>query len=117
MRTNMRLFSLRAWLAVVTLTSARLAAQATQPADAGSLMRDVPVVVTLFQNVRIFDGKSGALSAPSNVLVRGNKIDRISADPIVLEPNANVHVIAGNGRVLMPGLIDAHWHAFMAATS
>src|SRR5262245_13694999 len=28
--------------------------------------------VTLFQNVRIFDGKSGSLSGPSHVLVRGN---------------------------------------------
>ena len=33
---------------------------------------------TLFQNVRIFDGKSAALSAPSNVLVRGSTIERIS---------------------------------------
>jgi imidazolonepropionase-like amidohydrolase len=71
---------------------------------------------TLFQNVRIFDGKSAALSAPSNVLVKGNIIERISVDPITVETNANVHVIAANGRVLMPGLIDAHWHAFMAAT-
>jgi imidazolonepropionase-like amidohydrolase len=71
---------------------------------------------TLFQNVRIFDGKSAALSVPSNVLVRGNIIERISIAPITVEPNANVHVMAGNGRVLMPGLIDAHWHAFMAAT-
>jgi imidazolonepropionase-like amidohydrolase len=69
---------------------------------------------TLFQNVRIFDGKSAALSAPSNVLVRGNTIERISVSPITVDPNANV--IAANGRVLMPGLIDAHWHAFMAAT-
>ena len=30
---------------------------------------------TLFQNVRIFDGKTTALSTPSNVLVRGNTID------------------------------------------
>jgi imidazolonepropionase-like amidohydrolase len=72
---------------------------------------------TLFQNVRIFDGKSAVLSAPSNVLVSGNTIDRISAGPISVEPNANVQVIAGNGRVLMPGLIDAHWHSFMAATA
>ena len=71
---------------------------------------------TLFQNVRIFDGRSAALSAPSNVLVRGNTIARISARPITVEANANVRVIAANGRVLMPGLIDAHWHAFMAAT-
>src|SRR5215831_16674677 len=71
---------------------------------------------TLFQNVRIFNGKSAALSAPSDVLVRGNTIERISVSPIAVERNADVRVIAANGRVLMPGLIDAHWHAFMAAT-
>ncbi len=71
---------------------------------------------TLFQNVRIFDGRSASLSAPSNVLVRGNTIARISTGPITVEASANVRVIAANGRVLMPGLIDAHWHAFMAAT-
>ena len=39
-----------------------------------------PVPATVFQNVRIFDGKSGtALRGPSNVLVRGNKIERISS--------------------------------------
>jgi hypothetical protein len=32
---------------------------------------------TLFQNVRIFDGKTAKLSAFSNVLVRDNKIERI----------------------------------------
>src|SRR5215469_7235860 len=71
---------------------------------------------TLFQDVRIFNGKSATLSAPSDVLVRGNTIDRISVSPIAVERNADVRVIAANGRVLMPGLIDAHWHAFMAAT-
>src|SRR5215467_12228981 len=71
---------------------------------------------TLFRNVRIFDGKSATLSAPSNVLVQDNTIARISVSPITIETNANVRVIAANGRVLMPGLIDAHWHAFMAAT-
>ena len=37
--------------------------------------------VTLFENVRIFDGKSATLSAPSNVLVRGNKIETSPASP------------------------------------
>lgn len=69
---------------------------------------------TLFENVRIFDGRSAALSPASNVLVRGNTIERISAAPIAVDA-ATVRV-AGNGRVLMPGLIDAHWHALMAAT-
>ena len=72
---------------------------------------------TLFQNVRIFDGKSPELSAPSNVLVTGNKIERISVNPIATDGHATVRVIAGNGRALIPGLIDAHWHAFMAATT
>ncbi|WP_407151965.1 amidohydrolase family protein [Bradyrhizobium sp. ORS 86] len=63
----------------------------------------------LFQNVRIFDGKHGALSAPSNVLVRNHKIEKISTDAITTD----AQVIAGDGRVLMPGLIDAHWHAML----
>jgi imidazolonepropionase-like amidohydrolase len=63
----------------------------------------------LFQNVRIFDGKNGALSPPSNVLVRDNKIEKISAAAIT----ADAQVIGGGGRVLMPGLIDAHWHAML----
>jgi imidazolonepropionase-like amidohydrolase len=71
---------------------------------------------TLFQNVRIFDGRSATLSAPSNVLVRGNTIARITTTPIAVGTNAEVRVIAAEGRVLMPGLIDAHWHAFMTAT-
>lgn len=70
-----------------------------------------PASVTIFQNVRIFDGKSDALSAPSNVLVRGNIIERISADPIAATEGAIL--IAAGGRVLMPGLIDVHWHAML----
>ena len=66
---------------------------------------------TLFENVRIFDGKGASLSAPSNVLIKGNIIERISTEPIAAEPG--VTVIAGNGRTLMPGLIDAHWHAML----
>jgi len=71
---------------------------------------------TLFRNVRIFDGKSPTLSAPSSVLVNGNTIARLSTAAIAIDKNTNVSVIDGGGRVLMPGLIDAHWHAFMAAT-
>ncbi len=67
---------------------------------------------TLFQNVRIFDGRTAALSAPSHVLVQGNTIARISTSPITAETGATV--IEGGGRILMPGLIDAHWHAMMA---
>ena len=69
----------------------------------------------LFRNVRIFNGVSAELSVPSDVLIEGNLIARISTQPIDAT-GADVKIIEGGGRVLMPGLIDAHWHAFMAAT-
>ena len=69
--------------------------------------------VTLFQNVRIFDGKSTTLSGPRNVLVRGNKIERISTGPIPTDRSATTTLIDGGGRTLMPGLIDMHWHTMM----
>ena len=53
--------------------------------------------VTLFENVRIFDGKSATLSAPSNVLVRGNKIEAISTQPIAVDRRADTRIIAGGG--------------------
>lgn len=70
--------------------------------------------VTLFENVRIFDGKSATLSAASNVLIRGNIIERISTAPIPVDRRADTRVVAGGGRILMPGLSDMHWHAMMA---
>ena len=85
----------RPWLA------AALALVLSAPASADDV---------LFENVRIFDGKSAALSAPSHVLVKGNAIARVSASPIAA---AGATRIAGGGRTLMPGLIDAHWHAML----
>src|SRR5499433_3996347 len=69
--------------------------------------------VTVFTNVRIFDGKSGSLSAPRNVLIRGNKIERISAEAIPTDRMATTTIIDGGGRTLMPGLIDMHWHTML----
>jgi imidazolonepropionase-like amidohydrolase len=84
---------------------------AISPAQAQSPAA-VPTVI-LFQNVRIFDGTHGQLSAPSNVLVRGNRIERISSSPIPTDRSAATQIIEGNGRTLMPGLIDVHWHAML----
>jgi imidazolonepropionase-like amidohydrolase len=66
---------------------------------------------TLFNNVRIFNGTDAELSAPSSMLVRGNRIEKISATSIPDERDAVV--LDGGGRTLMPGLIDMHWHAMM----
>jgi imidazolonepropionase-like amidohydrolase len=72
-----------------------------------------PPARTLFEDVRIFDGKSGQLSASMNVLVSGNTIEKISPDPIAIDGSPAAKIIAGGGRTLMPGLIDAHWHAML----
>ncbi|AHB48686.1 hydrolase [Hyphomicrobium nitrativorans NL23] len=69
--------------------------------------------VTLFENVRIFDGRSAALTPPRNVLVRGNTIAKITPDPVPVDRRATTRIIDGGGRTLMPGLIDAHWHAML----
>ncbi|ABM93723.1 conserved hypothetical protein [Methylibium petroleiphilum PM1] len=65
----------------------------------------------LFRNVRVFDGKTARLTAPSNVLVKGNSIAAIGE----AAASSTATVIDGGGRTLMPGLIDAHWHSMMAA--
>lgn len=64
----------------------------------------------LFENVRIFDGTSSSLSAPSSVLVRDNLIAAISTDLIEADDAVRID---GRGRTLMPGLIDAHWHTML----
>ena len=67
----------------------------------------------LFQNVRVFDGKSSALSESVSVLVRGNTIENISPGAIPTDRSANTTLINGGGRTLMPGLIDMHWHTML----
>jgi imidazolonepropionase-like amidohydrolase len=69
------------------------------------------IVIT---NVRIFDGSSDQLT-PGNVLIEDRKITRIAATPMVAPPGAQV--IDGGGRMLMPGLTDAHWHMTIAPNS
>jgi imidazolonepropionase-like amidohydrolase len=65
---------------------------------------------TLFKNVKVFDGKSDKLTASTSVLVVGNKIEKVGGDIAAPE---KATVIDGGGRTLMPGLIDAHWHAML----
>ena len=91
------------------VAAVNLTGQEAGPAPAAA----APARVTLFSNVRIFDGKSDTLSAPSNVLVRGNKIEKISTDPIPTDRRGDTVLIDGGGKTLMPGLIDAHVHTMM----
>lgn len=69
----------------------------------------------LFKNVKIFDGTSSSLSPESNVLVSGNTIQKISQTDITVDENTLV--IEGNGKTLMPGLIDVHVHLVFGSMS
>ncbi|KAA0969521.1 amidohydrolase family protein [Aureimonas fodinaquatilis] len=67
----------------------------------------------LFRNVRLFDGKSDSLQSGAQVLVSGNRIAEV--DFANNAPPENAEIIDCADRVLMPGLIDAHWHTLYAA--
>ena len=86
---------------------------AASPVAASRATAVPKVAVTLFKNVRIFDGKAEKLTDPGSVMVRGNIIERVSSGSIETPADADVTVIDGGGRTLMPGLIDAHWHAML----
>lgn len=65
----------------------------------------------LIRDVRIFNGVDPELTR-GNVLVEGQKIARVSTEPI--EAPAGATVIEGKRRVLSPGLIDLHVHLTLA---
>ncbi len=67
----------------------------------------------LIKGARVFDGKSTELTKPVNVLVEGNIIKQISSDNI--QTNQDALIINGNGKTLMPGLIDVHVHLVFGA--
>jgi imidazolonepropionase-like amidohydrolase len=59
----------------------------------------------VISGVRVFDGERAL--GPTNVVVRDGKIAGVGGDvPVGLE------VVDGTGRTVLPGLIDAHTHAF-----
>ena len=67
----------------------------------------------LFTNVHVFDGVNEERIENANVLVVGNLIAEVSAEPLVV---ANARIIDGGGRTLMPGLIDGHAHVMLPAS-
>lgn len=88
--------------AVTGLTTKRSLAQA-----AG---RSAKIVL---QKARVFDGVSNSLLTGAQVLVDGNRIAAV--DTTNAPPPSDALVIDCGDRVIMPGLIDAHWHTLYAA--
>jgi imidazolonepropionase-like amidohydrolase len=69
-----------------------------------------PIVLT---NFLLFDGKSNALRGGLALLVEGGRIKAVATGSPAGPEGART--IDCGGRVVMPGLIDAHWHCIFAA--
>lgn len=69
----------------------------------------------VFKNVQVFDGRQATLSAAKNVYVQDNLISKIEDYQAINVTDSNTIVIDGQGKTLMPGLIDAHTHLMLAA--
>ncbi|WP_319531228.1 amidohydrolase family protein [uncultured Cohaesibacter sp.] len=65
------------------------------------------MTITVFTNARLLDLQGGTLTAPSAVLVEGDRISGIGATDGFPE---GAKVIDLAGKTLMPGLIDCHFH-------
>ena len=63
----------------------------------------------LFRNARVFDGHSADCAQGMWVRVADGLIQEVSAKPVAA---GDARVVDAAGRTLMPGLIDAHVHAF-----
>jgi imidazolonepropionase-like amidohydrolase len=70
----------------------------------------------LLTNVQIFNGKDEKTML-GNVLVEGNLITKISTSPIPTDKSGLTKIIDAQGKFLMPGLIDDHWHTYMCANT
>jgi len=75
-------------------------------------MCDTRSVSVLFRNARVFDGDSATLQDGVDVLVADGLIRRIA--PQQPAPEGPCQIVDCAGRVLMPGLIDAHVHVYLA---
>jgi len=99
---------MRGLLGLIAAALMAVAPAAAQPAPAAP----APPPPVLFENVRVFS--NGVTSGPTSVLVQDRRIAAIG--PSVRAP-AGATRIAGRGRTLMPGLIDAHTHLTFSTLS
>jgi len=74
-----------------------------------------PTPPIVFGNFLLFDGKSRALRGGLRLLVEGNRIKQLTTGDVT--PPEGARMIDCGGRIIMPGLIDAHWHTIFAAVS
>ncbi len=99
--------------AAILALAASVAVTATGAIGQDDGADEVPNAV-LIKGASIFTGCSPELLEGQDVFIAGNMISRIGAD---LEPPEFATIIQADGHVLMPGLIDAHWHGVFATAT
>jgi imidazolonepropionase-like amidohydrolase len=65
-------------------------------------------MITVLAGARVFDGVSAELAEGVDVVIEDGVIREIAERPVTLSESRRIDV---GGRVVMPGLIDAHMHA------
>jgi imidazolonepropionase-like amidohydrolase len=83
------------------------------PGEARAKVPAIPKEPITFTNLRLFDGVSNSLRTGLRVIVDGKIIKTVEGNSGPLP--AGARTIDCGGRVLMPGMIDCHWHAMLAA--
>lgn len=81
-------------------------ARARERSSALAKKLTVAPVRVIVVNARVFDPRSGTLSAPTTVITNGNRIESIGQD----SPYSAAELIDAKGGVLLPGLWDMHTH-------
>ena len=62
----------------------------------------------LFRDVRVFTPEAATgMTGPTDVRIKGDRIEAIGA----LNPQSDERTIAGRGNLLMPGLVNGHFHS------
>ncbi len=82
------------------------------PFEARFEIAEDPVDDLLITNVRLFDGTGDEAAPAAAVLVRDGRIAdvRTGEDAGVPDVGPDIPVIDGGGRMLLPGLMDNHYH-------
>jgi imidazolonepropionase-like amidohydrolase len=66
----------------------------------------------VIRNANVFDSATGRLRANSQIVIEGDRIRAVTSEPVQVD---DALAIDAGGRVVLPGLIDAHVH--VVATS
>lgn len=79
---------------------------------ATSCVSETGIDYLVFRDVRVFDGRD--VHERTTVVIAGDRIVEVAPDAAV---PASAVVVEGNGRTLLPGLIDAHTHVGLTSAA